>query len=89
LRKSNVRSLHRTGTNKTKEQIAWCCICVRFGTRFCLRGKKKTQIALVLAAFACDKGEEENRDTVSRSKEVADSVRLDPWRTGICPVCFG
>jgi hypothetical protein len=44
---------------------------------------------MVLAAFACDKGEEENRDTVSRSKEVADSVRLDPWRTGICPVCFG
>jgi hypothetical protein len=31
----------------------------------------------------------ENRDTVSRSKEVADSVHLDPWRTGICPVCFG
>jgi hypothetical protein len=33
--------------------------------------------------------EEENRDTVSHSKEVADSVHLDPWRTGICPVCFG
>jgi hypothetical protein len=28
------------------------------------------------------------RDTVSRSKEVADSVHLDPWRTGICPVLF-
>jgi hypothetical protein len=34
LRKSNLRSLHRTGTNKTKEQIAWRCICVRFGACF-------------------------------------------------------
>jgi hypothetical protein len=30
----------------------------------------------------------ENRDTVSRSKEVADSVYLHPWRTGICPGGF-
>jgi hypothetical protein len=32
---------------------------------------------------------ERKRDNVSRSKGVADSVHLDPWRTGICPVCFG
>jgi hypothetical protein len=56
LRKSNLRSLHRTGTNKTKEQIAWCCICVWFGTRFLLERKKMSQIALVLAAFACEQG---------------------------------
>jgi hypothetical protein len=29
------------------------------------------------------------RDTISISKEMADSVRLDPWPTGNCPVCFG
>jgi hypothetical protein len=29
------------------------------------------------------------RDTISSFKEVADSVRLDPWRAGNCPVCFG
>jgi hypothetical protein len=32
---------------------------------------------------------EKERDSVSSSKEVADSVRLDPWRAGNCPVCFG
>jgi hypothetical protein len=29
------------------------------------------------------------RDTVSSSKEVTDSVRLDPWHAGNCSVCFG
>jgi hypothetical protein len=29
------------------------------------------------------------RDTVSSSKEVTDSVRLDPWRAGNCSVYFG
>jgi hypothetical protein len=42
------------------------------------------QIAKKRAVFGHKK-----RDIVSSFKEVADSVHLDPWRTGICPVCFG
>jgi hypothetical protein len=29
------------------------------------------------------------KDTVRSFKEVVDSVYLDPWRAGNCPVCFG
>jgi hypothetical protein len=38
--------------------------------------------------FACVL-EGRERDAVSSSKKVADSVRLDPWRVGICSICFG
>jgi hypothetical protein len=29
------------------------------------------------------------RDTISSSKELVDSVCLDTWHAGNCPVCFG
>jgi hypothetical protein len=29
------------------------------------------------------------RDTISSSKEVTNSVHLDPWHAGNCSVCFG
>jgi hypothetical protein len=45
----------------------------------------------ILAAFTCLFLEisERKRDTVISSKEVADSVRLDPWRAGIVLFILG
>jgi hypothetical protein len=45
----------------------------------------------ILAAFTCLFLEisERKRDTVISSKEVADSVHLDPWRVGIVLFVLG